>query len=273
MLVLVVTVFLARIPGTGGSVSLLIAILIWFYYFLNDPVFAFMYAFTIFLNIALFFTDNSFGLPQTFKYKYLFLLLSFSVSYSPRLKSIFVQKSERLNRMITYIILLIVYQILVTIMFQMELNIVGSLIQVYKRFLQLFGILIFIPAYKIFVYDSKKVFNVVFIISGVVLFLFFLSIFTNINLIRIEQEERIVGTGMLRMYFQSWGYIALVIPSAVVLLLIKFNFQFIRYLLIVSILAFAAYMLTISRLSIIALTGQIVVIYFLVRKYYNIKIS
>ena len=156
VLSLVIAVLFANSTIIPDNVALVVVLIIWLYYFLNDPVLAFMFAFTIFLNIALLFNDTSFGLPKYFKYNYLFFILTFLVTFSPKLKNIFIYRTDKINRFILIVILLFLYQVLVTIMINLHLNLAGAFTMMFKRFLQLFGILIFIPAYKVFYFDSKK---------------------------------------------------------------------------------------------------------------------
>ena len=270
---LMVALYIGQFSGMIGLAGLGLVIGIWFRYLQKAPALAFMFSFTLYLNIGLFLSDYSFGLPAYLKFRYVFLLLSLLVLFSPKLRNIRYDSYKVMRNLLLIIIFLNMYQILLNIIIQLGLDVIPTIRQVYKFFPQIFGIYILFPTFCIVIYNAKEVVNVIILISGFFLGIFFFQYITGIEIMQVEVDYRIFGTGLKRVYFQSSGFIPLLIYFSMILFSLRYKSQLRWFLFASAIAYFMTIVLSLTRSTMISFIGGIFVAIIILQKYFRVALS
>jgi hypothetical protein len=237
----------------GQSKSLLFVpiligvIIIWYNKFVNDPVWAFMFALTIFYNIGNYLTKKSFGLFNVFQVRDLFLILAFLAGTHVYLKKLPRVWSSNIGKNIVVLLMLFTfYQIFISAFLLHEQSVKSLVKEIVAQRWRFFGVFIIFPAYKIFLYDPKLVVNIIVRFTIFILGIYFFSLFSGINLIDISISERFSGTGMIRKGIRNYGFMQNTIIFMVVVIWLR-KFEGKRMFLVAGIGMLITTLLTLTR--------------------------
>ena len=256
-------------------IGLVFSTIIFVYYFAKKPVFAFMFSFSIYLNLGNYLPDNAFGFPKFFTYKYYFLILSFVVVFAPKIKKLLIRDDLELRKLLYVAFFLNLYQIIVCIYVHLSPSYVKTIILIIRNFPYIFGFYLIIPVYLLIKYNYKDFFNIILFMCLILLTLFYVTILTPLELINvIDYESRFGSSGPTRIYFQNTGYISYCVGFSIFLLFLKNKYDLLDKLIFVSSLFYLGNVfLSITRSTIFVLVMEIVFLAYLLGTFYNYKFT
>ena len=203
------SVFLGKETSIIGYAGIIFSSVVYIYYFANKPVFAFLFSYSICTNLGTYLPDNGFGFPKFFTYKYFFLILSFLVIFSPKIKKILIRDDLYFRKLLYVGVLLSLYQIIVCIYIHLSPSYVKTIILIARNFPQIFGIYLLLPVYVLIKYNYRDFFYIIIFMCVALEIVFFITILTPLELIKvIDFENRFGDSGPVRIYFEGTGYIA-----------------------------------------------------------------
>jgi hypothetical protein len=263
---LALTVFLAKGTLFPGWIGLIVVFGFWLHYFSRDPVMAFMFALTVFMNIGLLMKHRSFGLPSGFEYKWLFLILALVTGFAPKLRSVSFRGDKQFLTILILCILLSAWQILSNLLIHLNLSIPSLIVSVWRYFLQIFGIYTLIVAYRVVQVDARKVFYCILSVSFVILLMFFITILFKVDLVRVDRDIRLEEFTYERIYFLNAGFATWI--TFFLFLTFLFHKKELRSVVITvtGIMAIFFIFLTLTRLSILGLFGTMLILYMIVNR-------
>jgi hypothetical protein len=268
----ILAILLSGLSGILGFVGLGLILSIWYRYLVKDPVLAFLFSFSIVLNMGYYFIHASFGLPRFFQYPYLFFILCFLVMFSPQLTT---ERQSGLDlhmkRLILVLLIFIGYQLFISILIKLEQDIYGTVLIVFRNLLQIVGVLILIPSYYLAKKNPTRFIDTIVLVAFILYGVFFITYFTGIPLMKIYFFERFEGYSLTRVYFQNSGYASYVFSLSILCILLGVRYKFKKILYISSILMIGSVLITLSRLMILTMIGTVIVLLFLLRTYIGIS--
>ena len=269
------SIFLGQETSIIGYTGIVLSLGIYIYYFANKPVFAFLFPYSIFINLGNYLPDDGFGFPKFFTYKYFFLILSFLVIFSPKIKKILIRDDPYFRKLIYVAVLLNLYQIIVCIYIHLSPSYVKTIILIIRNFPQIFGIYIFLPVYILIKYNYKDFFFIIVFMCIALEVAFFITILTPLDIIKVvDYENRFGNTGPVRIYFQGTGYIAYCILFAIIARFIKLEeHKYNKYLNFGAVLYFVNILLSLTRSAIFLVVSQIVIIFYFFGNVYGLKFT
>ncbi len=254
------SIFLGKDSSIIGNIGIIFSSTVFLYYFAHKPVFAFMFAFSIHLNLGNYLPDSGFGFPKFFNYKYYFLILSFLVVFSPKLKKILVRDDLAFKKLIFLSLFMSLYQIIICIYIHLSPSYIKTIILIIRNFPQIFGIYLILPVYMLAKYNYKEIIHIIIFMCLALEIAFYITIISPIDLIPIvDYESRYGMSGPMRVYFQGQHYIKLVIGFAVAALFINRMELRLKILILLSaIMLLGNILLSLTRSSIAIISIQII---------------
>ena len=134
----------------------------------------------------------------------------------------------------------------------------------------IFYFLLIIPTYIIAVHNMRYFYYMIFYSTAIVLFMFFVSLFTGLNLIEVHTMSRWSGEDVNRIYFAGWGFLQFVIPIGLAVYLLRIHIHFKRILYLTAILALIAVLLTLTKTNYIGTAAYIFITIYLISKLFNV---
>jgi hypothetical protein len=116
----------------------------------------------------------------------------------------------------------------------------------YQR-LTLIGFLCIIPGYIFFLRNYLLFFKFAVISSLILMALYIITVFFNIRILPMFQEERIAGSGILRIAVLSYGFAQWFIFLGVIMIIVKLDLPFRKSVLILGFIVLGAELLTLTR--------------------------
>lgn len=255
-------------------VLVIFLILIFSYLIYKFPAGMFMFGITVHFNIGEYFEKNYMGFPNYFSFQDFGLVLAF-IAGSSIAKISKITFPKELNRLLIILVVFVFYQILFSIIINLNLTenpgrIIHE-IAIHKW--RIFSIFICVPAYYVYNYNSKTVYNYIVVISFLILVSFFVTLFTPLKLVETKTLMRGYVFGAERIWFENWGYIQFTIIMSLIVLFLKIKDGKKFFLYSSSIMVLLATLITMTRGTIIHTIGSILLSIFIIAKYYNIKVS
>ena len=143
-------IFWAPNPKFESYPVLILLLFIIFFLTMNNPVYGFMIAYTVFLDIGNYYGKNTFGLPNFFQFRDVALIMCFLVVIlSNKLSIRALWRDRNLRILLRVLIIFTLYQIFVTVYFHLNPSPIDFLKQIVYHRWRFFGIFFIIPTYII----------------------------------------------------------------------------------------------------------------------------
>lgn len=260
------------------SLPLLFLLLVFVFLFVMEfPVYSFMIFLTIYADIGGYFGQFSyFGLPSRVQIRDVALILCFLPLLSDRIKDKRFWNDKAFRKLLIVLFAFTLYQILVSELIKRS----PSLSEFIWFFLDhrwlLFGVYIAIPAYIIIKQDAKKVFNFMVFVTAIVMVIYFTTLFTGINLMKIVTMERFSETsmsGMMRVSMVNYGYMPFVVFMALAIYVLKYKYKYRKILMFAAIAMVLTQLITLSRISLFFVFGNMFMLVIVAIKFLKISLS
>ncbi len=233
-----------------------------------------MIFFTLHCDIGGYFGDVSyFALPSRVQIRDIAFILCFLPLLSYRLKDKRFWNDKAFRNLLKVLFIFTLYQILVSELIKRS----PSLSEYTWFFLDhrwlLFGVYIAIPAYVIIKQDAKKIFNFMVFVTAIVMVIYFTTLFTGINLMRVVTLERYPGTGMMRVSMVNYGYMQFVVLMGLAIYILRYEYKYRKILMFAAIAMVLTQLITLSRIMLFFVFGNMFILAIVAVKFLKISLS
>ena len=207
-----------------------------------------------------------------FSYMDVFFVLCFVPLFSNKIRTSVLFKDQFIKKLIKVQLVFLVYHLLIHGLLVPNHDFAFYIRNFIMRERHtIFYFLLIIPTYIIAVHNMRYFYYMIFYSTAIVLFMFFVSLFTGLNLIEVHTMSRWSGEDVNRIYFAGWGFLQFVIPLGLSVYLLRMHVHFKKILYVTVILALIAILLTLTKSNYIGAAAYIFITIYLIAKLFNIS--
>jgi len=249
------------------------ALLFLFITFVKWPAFTFMLGLALYFNIGGYLGQYIFGFPGYFTFLDSGLIIATFAGV--RSATIETKKfSPAFRSLLKILFFFSLYQILVTIIFKLNINSPYHILRyLFVHKWRIFGVYFAIPTYYLVQNHSKAIVKIIMNVTLIILGLYFISLLTPLNLIKIVKFSRSFVTGATRISIVNYGYIYMSVLFGAIVYLLKLKIAIRSKLFIASLGMVATVLMTLTRGTTIMMMGSIFIAGYLLIRYFDVKIS
>jgi len=238
------------------------------------PGYSFIVGLTVFFSIGGYLDINAFGFPSFFTVMDLGLIFAFLAGLAEPVVDRRLIFDDSFKKLLFICLFFLFYQIVVTIWIKLGISNPIELLKgiIYHKW-RIFGFFFAIPTYFVIQKYSEEIYRIVVFVTFIIMGLYFLTLFTPLELIKVYQFERGLGASILRTTIRNYGYMMMIIPVALVVILNKLRIKYKNFLIIGAVTMFVTVLITMSRITIFSMTGSILITLILVKKYFGLNLS
>lgn len=238
------------------------------------PAYGYIFGLTLFFNIGAYLDLNAFGLPSFFTIMDIGLIFALIAGLAEPIVNKRLFFDDSFGKLVLVCLAFSFYQILVTIWIKLGMsNPVAFIKEVVYHKWRIFGIFFAIPTYFIIQHYSKEIFKIIVFVTFTIMGLYFLTLVTPFELIKVFSFGRGFGISALRVTISQYGYMMMVIPVALVVILTRLRIKYKNLLIIGAVAMFITVLISLSRITIFNMIGSILIALILVKKYFGLNLS
>jgi hypothetical protein len=259
--------FLNDVDGSTGLFLSVFFLGLFTHLLFKNVVYAYLLCVLIVISPNGMFSQDVFGFSiSIFRFKDIFFFFSFVFPFLPYHKNIVLGRGIR--KLIPFLIVFTGYQVFVSIVYKLNITDPLELVKAleYYKF-WIFGIYLLIPTYIIIRLEADLFLTTVVNLAIIFAMMVLISVYTPYKFINFSTEERISGSGAMRMMLQNAELFKLIIFIAVGIYFISFSRKY--FTILAGLLTFAIPVIGMYRLEMTyTICTMLIVIYFIFR-YYN----